>query len=397
MLKHLKFFIYNNIANQCSSELSSALKKSQGITGFLKSLFETRNGDGCDYGEQPMKYHNVTFKKTPGGTWYTRIRKNGQQFYLSATTQNKLRLKINEFLKGSDFEGSLLSYKNKRYTVDQFFEYWLDVYKKEIKESSKRAYRVAFNRFSDRFSKFYIQDVRAYDIVTELKPFKGMRSAQQMFVLMKDLFGKAVREGIINQNPLANLDMPKHEQAEKHIFTSEQRKKFIQVCTGGDKYCDFFMVALLQGLRRGEILMLKPNDIDFEKNTLRVDESLSGSDGDFTTKNKYSNRTMPLFESTKAILQKYRNLPDTERIFRLGTHELSVRLKEILESASLPILSTHELRHTFISFCRDNGVPEHVVQKWVGHQIGSKVTSQVYTHVLDETSKRFSDLLNNIQ
>lgn len=396
MLKHLKFFIYN-IANQCSQELSSALKKSQGITGFLKSLFETRSSNECDYGDQPMKYHNVTFKKTPGGTWYTRIRKNGQQFYLSATTQTKLRLKINEFLKGSGFEGSLLAYKSKQYTVDQFFEYWLEVYKKELKETSKRAYRVAFNRFSDRFSKFYIQDVKAYDIVTELKPFKGTRSAQQMFVLMKDFFGKAVREGIVNQNPLANLDMPKHEQAEKHIFTAEQRKKFIQVCTGGDKYCDFFLVALLQGLRRGEILMLKPNDIDFENNTLRVDESISDYSADFTTKNKYSNRTMPLFDTTKKVLQKYRNLPEDERFFKMGTKELSQKLQKILNQAELPKLTIHELRHTFISWCRDNGVPEHVVQKWVGHQIGSKVTSQVYTHVLDETSKRFSDLLNNIQ
>lgn len=342
-----------------------------------------------------MKFHNVSFKKTKGGTWYTRIRKNGQQYYVSAPTQNKLRLNLKEFLKRYDETVPRIENGVKHYTLAQYYKLWLEIYKKDVKATTKRSYNVAYKRLTKEFVNKLLERIGTIEAVEELRRFDGLRSSQQMYVLLKDIFNKAFKERLINTNPLENVPLPKYTPPERRVMDKQQQEKFITACKVS-KYGDFFLLALFQGLRRGEILMLKPNDIDFENSTLRIDESITDTSDETTTKNKFSNRTMPLFERTKVILEKYMKFPADERIFKVSSTVLSEHLTKILAVAGIPKFTTHELRHTFITFCRDNNVPEHVVQKWVGHQIGSKVTSKTYTHVTDETSKRYTDLLNKI-
>lgn len=368
-------------------------------------LRPTNSDVNCDYfnqqGEDDMKYHNVTFKKTPSGkTWYTRLRAGGKQYYLSASTQNKLKIKIKELLKNVQPQDQLLlqqanQQKGSGYTFGQFYKIWLDVFKKNIKATTRRSYETIYKRFSAQFCKTSIEQISTLLIVRELDRYAGTRSGQQLYVLAKDVLEKAKRQRLIEYNPLDNVPTPKYIAPERHVLNREQQQRFAAACQHS-RCGDFYLVALWQGLRRGEILMLKPNDIDLQSHTLRVDESITDRSNETTTKNKFSNRTMPLFAKTEQILQKYLGLPADERIFKTDTKTLSEELVKILAAANLPKITAHELRHTFITYCRDNNVPEHVVQKWVGHQIGSAVTGKTYTHVTDETSKRYYDLLNNI-
>ena len=94
---------------------------------------------------------------------------------------------------------------------------------------------------------------------------------------------------------------------EKKAFTPEQEQQFIEIClTDLDKY-EPLLVCLLQGIRKGEMLALRPNDFNFKSNTLRIDESFDVNyPDDLQTKNNTSNRTMPMFELTKQILHKYK-------------------------------------------------------------------------------------------
>ena len=102
-----------------------------------------------------------------------------------------------------------------------------------------------------------------------------------------------------------------------------------------------------------------------------------------------------MFGLTKKILAKYADACPTERIYRwFNTTVLYRSLERLLKENGLPRLTVHELRHTFISRCHEKGVEEMIVQKWVGHQIGSRMTKAVYTHISNDAEQEFIKLLN---
>ena len=72
---------------------------------------------------------------------------------------------------------------------------------------------------------------------------------------------------------------------------------------------------------------------------------------------------------------------DEERIFDISNQTAGKLFKQMIKDLNLNEKYTpHSLRHTFITKCQESGVPLHIIQKWVGHTIGSKVTNSVYTH-----------------
>ena len=162
-----------------------------------------------------------------------------------------------------------------------------------------------------------------------------------------------------------------------------------------DKY-EPLLICLLQGVRKGEMLALRPNDLDFERNTLRIDESYDEQNpDDLLTKNTDSNRVMPMFELTRKILLKYANAEPTKRIYeRFTSARLSKALRELQAKANLPKFTVHELRHTFITRCHERKIDEMIVQRWVGHQTGSRMTRAVYTHISNDAEREFIELLN---
>jgi integrase len=70
-------------------------------------------------------------------------------------------------------------------------------------------------------------------------------------------------------------------------------------------------------------------------------------------------------------------------------------LGKLLKQNGLPKRTIHELRHTFITRCHEKGIDEIIVQKWVGHAKGSRMTKAVYTHINDEMEQKSIELLNN--
>ncbi|MCL2484332.1 MAG: site-specific integrase [Firmicutes bacterium] len=199
----------------------------------------------------------------------------------------------------------------------------------------------------------------------------GGRSRNALQNMIKQMFSCAFNNRVIESNPAHYLPRPKQTPIiQKRAFTPEQEKLFVETCLTDSKF-DGFIVCVLQGLRKGEMLALRPNDFDFVKNTLRVDESYDEANpNDLQTKNRASNRIMPMFALTRKVLLKYQDRPQDEMIFKLKVTEFTKRVNQIYELApTLPRLTTHELRHTFITRCHERKVDELCLQRWVGHSL----------------------------
>jgi len=285
----------------------------------------------------------------------------------------------------------------KSYTLKQWYDEWITSYKSgAVRSATLRGFKTQV-KYLNHLWEIDINDITNIMLNQAVNNNDlGGRSRNALQNMIKQMFGCAFNNRLIESNPAQYLPRPKQTPIQqKQSFTPEQEKLFVETCLTNPKF-DGFIVCVLQGLRKGEMLALRPNDFCFIKNTLRVDESYDESNrNDLQTKNRASNRTMPMFALTRKILLKYQDRPQDEMIFRTCGHMIIKRLNEIYELApTLPRLTTHELRHTFITRCHERKVDELCLQRWVGHNLGSAMTKAVYTHISNDVENGFIDLIN---
>jgi integrase len=366
-----------------------------------------------------MTYKNKTVTKHARGNWFVRIRYNGKYISIYGRTkqecydklkviadkveQEKLLAKLAELTATPIVQSVIAPIQTaptvKTYTLQEWFDEWLTSYKGNLRANSINGYKGFFKHFAELHD-LPLTDITSVMLAKVLNEKQLCRQAKDgMKSMLKQMFSAAHNDKLIDSNPTLHLPRPKATPPvrARNALTAEQEKRFIDVALSDlDKY-EPLLICLLQGVRKGEMLALRPNDFDFERNTLRIDESYDEQNpDDLLTKNADSNRIMPMFELTRTILLKYAKANPTERIYkRFYSTKLNKMLAELQEKAELPKFTIHELRHTFITRCHEKKIDEMIVQKWVGHQIGSRMTKAVYTHISNDKEQEFIQLLNH--
>ena len=173
-------------------------------------------------------------------------------------------------------------------------------------------------------------------------------------------------------------------QKASHLYT-------FTVCGRDD---EVIVVALYQGLRRGEVLGLTKDCVNFDKKTITINKAWSQRNKFDTTKNDQSVRTLPMFENTYNILIKYKDKKPNERIFDLTTKQYELVLEKVRKESGLNELKMKDMRSTFITNCMNMNIPVHIIQAWVGHALGSVVTTSVYTSHNEEADVEYINQIN---
>ncbi|MDT5034846.1 MAG: hypothetical protein QOE03_31, partial [Micromonosporaceae bacterium] len=161
-----------------------------------------------------------------------------------------------------------------------------------------------------------------------------------------------------------------------------------------------YVVAATMGLRRGELLGLRWADLDLDKGTIRIEQTVQRAGGMLhiqDAKTEGSESVLPLPAMTRTALEAHRDLQDKERVAlddawqdndlvfpsELGTpmepRNLSRHFAGLREAAGLAGVRLHDLRHTVVSVLMDLGVPPHTVQAIARHS-DVKITLQIYAH-----------------
>ena len=339
--------------------------------------------------EQIMKYKGITIHKNSNcDTWYTRIRKNGKQYYISAKTQkdcyNKLKKAFNEELE--------TKVETKIPTLFDWYNKWLELYKiGKVKQSTIEDYKSTIKNIQ-QLLEIEIDKIKVEDILKELNSINAERQRQKAYELLKVLFDKALINEVITKNIMLKIERPEHEKDHGQALTNKQQEELINTCKNIEN-ADIILIAMYQGLRRGEVLGLTTDNIDYENNTLTIDKAFNKYNKFDTTKNKQSIRTMPLFDESKKILMKYKN--QKERIFDLTNKQYELLLNKIKSECKIENLKMKDMRSTFITRCKEFNIPKHVIQAWVGHKIGSQITDVVYTKHNTEMDNKYVNILNN--
>lgn len=213
--------------------------------------------------------------------------------------------------------------------------------------------------------------------------------------------------GIISTSPIGKIKLPAMQKENNdnaiRALTKEESAKLLKVLkskTLSTKYYYVCALALNSGLRKGELLGLTWADIDFSKKEIHVEEQWKLIDDktyDFgTLKRKKSKRTIPISDSTIAMLKEYRNttkaLSFDNRLFLLDGYTINVYIKKV--SKSLGFNATlHILRHTYATNLIASGIDFKTAAAILGHDV--EMTMKVYSHVTDDMMKAAAEKINN--
>lgn len=248
-----------------------------------------------------------------------------------------------------------------------------------------------------------IQRISRDDLQDFFNSLKGYSNSyiSKIHQLVKLTFSTAIDEELIVKNPMAKVLKPRSDKMDKKVeaLTLEQHKAFISSLEK-ENYKNIFFIAINTGMRIGEILALKSNDIDFMNKVIHVDKTITRNDFDSYTLKKSTKtyagmRDIPfdtkLEEVLKdAIKKQEENEFDlifsmNQRIIRPST--LNIVFKRICKNLKFEgDYNFHMLRHTFATRCIEAGMPAHVLQKLLGHSDVS-ITINTYTSIFDKYKK----------
>ena len=362
-----------------------------------------------------MTYKGKTIAKHQRGNWYVRVRYNNKVIAIYGRTQLETYAKLKVLCDKIEKERlsaqlqkieridtqPIVKTESKQerttYTLIEWFDEWLNSYKiGNVRIASIDSFKKTIV-YLEKLYDVNINEINNLMLSRAINEVLGTRSKDKVHNLCRQMFNIAFNNRLIDTNPTLTIPRPKQcAKYEKKAFTPEQERKFIDLCLADIDTYEPLLVCVLQGLRKGEMLALRPNDFDFERNTLRVDESYDHNyPDDLMTKNETSKRTMPMFALTRQLLLKYADQEPNKRIYEsIQPAALTYRLLTLLKKNGLPRMTLHELRHTFITRCHEKGIDEIVVQKWVGHAKGSRMTKAIYTHINDDAERKYIETLN---
>ena len=266
----------------------------------------------------------------------------------------------------------------------------------EHKHTTVDFYRHTTNRIAEYFRGKAIQSITSIDIQkyliylrTEYRTKQGKpvsdKTVRHSYCVLTLIFGFAQEQELITKNPMDKVDCPKLAKKKVDAFSKEQADKFFSALPDcpTDFRCMMYLM-ITAGLRRGELLGLQWQDIDFKDLTISIRRNITytperGNVVD-TPKTDESVRTIPILPYVAALLKEYRAVDhpesnDTAFVFPSekgdttprAPNAITHRVKRFMKAHDLPDMSPHDLRHSCATLLLDSGADIKSVQEILGH------------------------------
>ena len=312
--------------------------------------------------------------------------------------------------------------KTGKYTVGTWMDEWFEnVAKIKVRASSHQTYRGYIDNHIEPnignipieklttmdLQKFYrklltkgrIERIESKDQPKGLSA-KTVRNINQVISSAMDL---AVAQRIIPANPTNACALPQIEHQEMQTIPAEQLQAFLQEAKATGVY-EMYYIELATGLRRGELLGLKWQDIDWKNGIIKVRRQVARVDGQIKeaplkTKNSY--RTVTISQQAIEVLKAQKKKTNDTYVFPspnggpISPDSVNNMLKRVLERAGIPKVRFHDLRHTFATIALQNGVDIKTVSGMLGH-FSAGFTLDTYAHVTTAAQKEAAQAMGNV-
>lgn len=300
-------------------------------------------------------------------------------------------------------------------TVDTFFETWLDNFCLDLKETTRRNYRqTAKKHIIPALGAVDLNKLRAEQIqnlylkLLSGKPPLSPKTIKNIHGLLHRALNKAVQLHYIDYNPVNGCTIPKVRKPEIKPMEREDILHFLKEIKG-DELETLFFVALFTGMRRGELMGLTWDDVNFEKQQIRVHKQLTQYPGEqqyqfTTTKNGKErviqaaqlvfDRLMLHKEQQNALREKNpKGWKNSNLVFtndcgaNLSIRTVEKHFKKCVKNIGRPDVRLHDLRHSYAILSILAGDDIKILQENLGHY-SAAFTLDVYGSVIREMQDR---------
>lgn len=301
-------------------------------------------------------------------------------------------------------------------TFKDVYELWFANYKHTVKESSVQRVRYLFNnQILPKFGHLRINKINTAICQKIVNEWNEENSPTRLRSYTKKIFTYAISINLISSNPMDNILIPRktrHKKVEKENFLDRyQLKNFLTLVKQQETLSIFTMFHVLAytGLRKGELVALTWNDIDFTSQTISINKTgyyLNGKPYITSTKTNKSTRKISVDNSTISILKQWkleqkklllsRGIPiksdKKQLIFSSNSNNLihNAFLNETLRKYPQYNITPHGFRHTHASLLFEAGASIKQVQERLGHT-NINTTLEIYTHVTKEAEKESAE------
>ena len=232
-------------------------------------------------------------------------------------------------------------------------------------------------------------------------------SLKAVFNVLNQMLKSAVNARLIVLNPAEDVTLPKATKKERLVLTSEQVKRFFDtILAYYPEWYDIYYMELLTGLRRGELMGIKWEDLDESRGVLQIKRGIKYIKNELIitpTKTNSGKRVIVLAESLRTqLIERHKSIssewvfPDFEDDeFPIMPTKATEILKKIMAQVELPYIPFHNLRHTFATQALASGIEPETISNILGHKYVS-FTLDTYMHSTVDMQKNVSAYIRDL-
>lgn len=346
------------------------------------------------------------------GTYHARFTDRfGKRQSIYAKTYNEIKKKLREKQYEDEKQINIV---DTNITLDEWFEEWINTCKKNCRDTTKRTYRIQYNRLQKDLGWRKLSNLNLVIIQKVINELKSDASREDCKAILVDMLNRAMESDLIIKNMALSINthIDNEVREEKRVLISDEVEMLYSYSRKGRLY-PLFVVALNTGMRIGEIIGLTWDCIDFENGMIYVTKTLcyipNNGNAIFEfhpPKSKAGKRNIPMTKLVKEILLEQKAWREKVKIHhepKAGFEDLvftsktnhplhAANVKDSInylvkkinnENPGLNFehFTPHCLRHTFATNCIANGMKPKTLQKLLGHN-SLQMTMDLYCHVL---------------
>jgi integrase/recombinase XerD len=312
--------------------------------------------------------------------------------YFDETEGRKKRISTGESRKSealqfvSNFQESREKQQQFNYiSLSEFIQRYKDYLSANFSKKYLATVSIHLRRFSENIGDKPLSDIRMNEVELFLTGIAGESrvKSKKYYVSLNSLFNKAVQWDYLTLNPATKIIPPKIPKNNPLFIDETELQEIIGKETNQDLK-DIYLILFHTGMRLGELINLKWNQVSFNEKIIRLTNS-----EDFTTKGK-KERTIPINGNlVKVFTERYPKVIDINQLnyvfnkngFKYSGDYISKSFKQIVNNCENinHDIHLHSLRHSFATYLVKKGISLFIIKELLGHQ--DYKTTLIYSHL----------------
>ncbi|PWB55366.1 MAG: hypothetical protein C3F13_04545 [Anaerolineales bacterium] len=352
------------------------------------------------------------------GTWRASITLQGKRLTKTVKTRQEAYAWIK--LTQQQIETGL-TYASTKLIMTEFLGEWIETEQAILKPSTWSHYQQLIRQhISPRIGRITLKDLKTEHIQGLYNRLNkegiGAYTIQKTHTLLHSSLEFAVKMGTIPRNPASYAKPPKAPEKEMQILNETQANQFL-VSALEHRWSALFHLAMVTGMRQMELLGLKWEDLDWLRQTIKVERQLvrtNGKNVEFSTpKTKFGKRSLKLAGNDIQVLRRHSERQQALRVKAgkkwvengliftnsvggpINPRNLLREFTTLLAAAGLPRIRFHDLRHTAASLMLNHGIPPLIVSRRLGHSRVS-ITLDIYGHLIPGMQTEAASLISDL-